>query len=541
MAAAPSDLTADVVVIGGGPGGSTTATMLARKGWQVLLFEREVFPREHVGESLLPASLPVLEELGVLPAVQAAGFLPKQGATMVWGRDRTPWSWYFRETNQQYPHAYQVWRPHFDHLLLDNSRANGVDVREGHQVVDVMFDAGRATGVRYTASGRTSGVAQARFVVDASGQGALLGRKLQVRQWDPFFQNLAVYGYFTGAQRLPEPDATNIFIESYAHGWFWHIPLHTGWMSVGAVVDSETGQEGLSRSGPDGFLREQMAQAPATARMLQQAELISGPFVTKDWSYVSDEVVGDGYILVGDAACFVDPLFSAGVHLALTAGVLAAAYVTTALQDPSMREAAGQVYKELYYKEYDHFRAMAQLFYASNRTVDSYFWEARRLLGAPEALSPRHAFIRGVAGQPPRGYERVVLDQGHAPDAFIDSLRLVESERVERRQRWEQGLTRLDEAVPQLAADVHVQRKPVLAAGEFVWGDVLINASYPEGLPCSRLVAILVSRIDGQRSVAELLAQLCEGSETAQSEKIVASVLATLRILYVDGTVEALI
>jgi len=541
MAAPPSDLTADVVVIGGGPGGSTTATMLARKGWQVLLFERDVFPREHVGESLLPASLPVLEELGVLPAVQAAGFLPKQGATMVWGRDRTPWSWYFRETNQQYPHAYQVWRPHFDHLLLDNSRANGVDVREGHQVVDVMFDAGRATGVRYTASGRTSGVAQARFVVDASGQGALLGRKLQVRQWDPFFQNLAVYGYFTGAQRLPEPDETNIFIESYAHGWFWHIPLHTGWMSVGAVVDSEIGQAGLSRSGPDGFLREQMAQAPATSRMLQQAELISGPFVTKDWSYVSDEVVGDGYILVGDAACFVDPLFSAGVHLALTAGVLAAAYVTTALKDPSMREAAGQVYKELYYKEYDHFRAMAQLFYASNRTVDSYFWEARQLLGAPEALSPRHAFIRGVAGQPPRGYERVVLDQGHAPDAFVDSLRLVESERVERRQRWEQGLTHLYEAVPQLAADVHVQRKPVIAAGEFVWGDVLINASYPEGLPCSRLVAILVSRIDGQRSVAELLAQLCEGSEAAQSEKIVASVLATLRILYVDGTVEALI
>jgi hypothetical protein len=311
-------------------------------------------------------------------------------------------------------------------------------------------------------------------------------------------------------------------------------------MSVGTVVDSETGQEGLSRSGPEGFLQEQIAQASATSHMLQQAELVSGPFVTKDWSYVSDEVVGDGYILVGDAACFVDPLFSAGVHLALTAGVLAAAYVTTALKDPSMREAAGQVYKELYDKEYDHFRAMAQLFYTSNRTVDSYFWEARRLLGASESLSPRHAFIRGVAGQPPRGYERAVLDQGHAPDAFIDSLRLVESERVERRKRWEQGLSRLHEAVPQLAADVHVQRKPVIAAGEFVWGDVLINASYPEGLPCSRLVAILVSRIDGQHSVADLLAQLCEESEAAQSDKIVASVLATLRILYIDGTVESL-
>ena len=132
MALVPSaDLTADVIVIGGGPGGSTTATMLARQGWQVLLLERERFPRDHIGESLLPASIPVLEELGVLPAVQAAGFLQKWGATMVWGTDKTPWSWYFRETNQRYPHAYQVWRHHFDQLLLDNSRAHGVEAREG--------------------------------------------------------------------------------------------------------------------------------------------------------------------------------------------------------------------------------------------------------------------------------------------------------------------------------------------------------------------------------------------------------------------------
>src|SRR5688572_30403437 len=150
---------ADVIVIGGGPGGSTAATMLARKGWQVLLFERERFPRDHVGESLLPATLPVLEELGVLPAVQAAGFLPKQGATMVWGKNPAPWSWYFRETNQRYPHAYQVWRPDFDQILLDNSRSHGVEVREGHQVRDVCFEQGRAVGVRYMASDGTSGEA----------------------------------------------------------------------------------------------------------------------------------------------------------------------------------------------------------------------------------------------------------------------------------------------------------------------------------------------------------------------------------------------
>src|SRR5437016_4669566 len=258
-----ADLTADVIVIGGGPGGSTTATVLARQGWQVLLLERERFPRDHIGESLLPASIPVLEELGVLPAVQEAGFLQKWGATMVWGTDQTPWSWYFRETNPRYPHAYQVWRPHFDQLLLDNSRAHGVEVREGHQVVEVLFEDDRARGVGYTADG-TAGIARARFVVDASGQGALLGRTLQLRRWDSFFQNLAVYGYFAGAQRLPVPDNTNIFIESYPHGWFWHIPLHTGQTSLGAVVDSRTGQEGLRRSGPRRFLLDQIAQAPHT-------------------------------------------------------------------------------------------------------------------------------------------------------------------------------------------------------------------------------------------------------------------------------------
>ena len=382
-----ADLTADVLVIGGGPGGSTAATMLARKGFQVVLLEREHFPREHIGESLLPASIPVLEELGVLPAIQEAGFLRKWGATMVWGKEDAPWSWYFRETNQKYPHAYQVWRPHFDQLLLENSRAHGVDVREGHAVRAVLFEDGRAVGVRCAADSAGEFTARAAFIVDASGQSALLGRQLQVRRWDPLFRNLAVYGYFAGTQRLAAPDETNILVESYPHGWFWDIPLHTGWMSVGAVVDSRSAQEAMRHSSPARFLMEQIAQAPHTRRMLREAELVSGPFVLKDWSYVSDEVVGDGYILVGDAACFVDPLFSSGVHLALMAGVLAAAYVTTALKDPSMREAAGRVYRDLYYKEYGHFRDMAALFYASNRTVDSYFWEARRLLGNGD-LSP---------------------------------------------------------------------------------------------------------------------------------------------------------
>ena len=178
----------DVVVIGGGPAGSAASAVLASQGLRVLLLERERFPRPHVGESLLPASIPVLEELGVIPSVEQAGFLPKWGATMVWGRSRQPWSWYFRETNQSYPHAYQVWRAEFDQILLDNSRQRGVDVREGHHVSEVVFQDGRAAGVRFRDERGQERFAEARIVIDASGQNGLLGRQLGLREWDSFFQ-----------------------------------------------------------------------------------------------------------------------------------------------------------------------------------------------------------------------------------------------------------------------------------------------------------------------------------------------------------------
>jgi halogenation protein CepH len=147
---------------------------------------------------------------------------------MVWGSDKTPWSWYFKETNQRYPHSYQVWRPQFDPLLLDNSRSADVDVREGHWVSQVLFDDGRVIGVRYPGVDTPRRTAWANMVVDASGQGGLLAHQLQLRQWDLFFRNLAGYGYFDGVRRLPHPDQTNIFIESYPQGWLWTIPLHTG-------------------------------------------------------------------------------------------------------------------------------------------------------------------------------------------------------------------------------------------------------------------------------------------------------------------------
>ena len=539
------DLNADVIVIGGGPAGSAAATMLARKGWQVTVLEREKFPRDHVGESLLPASIPVLEELGALPAVESAGFLPKYGATMVWGSGDTPWSWYFKETSQRYPHSYQVWRPQFDQILLDNAKAQGVTVLEGHHVTEVIFDGGEAVGVEFTNANGDAGEGQARFIVDASGQSTLLARHLESKEWDPFFQNLAVYAYFTGAKPLPEPDQNNIFIESYRHGWLWTIPLHTGRSSVGVVVDSETGKEGIQQNGAKAFLEAQLAQSSHTRTMLENAEMDSEPTVVMDWSYTAGKMYGPGYILAGDAACFVDPLFSSGVHLALMSGVLAAAYVTTALNTLSMAEEAGQVYQELYLKEYNQFREMARLFYSSNLSAESYFWEARRITNSDE-YSPRHSFIQAVAGQPPRGYERVVLDRGQAPEKFIESVRTVETERLVRTQ-WLAALAadpqrnQILNAVPRLAKGVQVQRKPVLAEGEFVPGQVLNTVSQPEGTPCSPLVAAVIGEIDGQRSVSDIVDGMGQHLDQAAHAQLEEAVSRTIEILYVDGTVAGLV
>jgi FAD-dependent halogenase len=529
-----------IVVIGGGPGGSTAATMLARKGHDVRLFERERFPREHIGESLLPASMPVLEALGVSQAMEEAGFLKKWGATMVWGTGSEPWSWYFRETNRRFPHSYQVSRPEFDQLLLENSRRHGVEVHEGERVEEVLFAEGRATGLRVMDETGRVRVEAADFVVDASGQAAVIGRARDLRRWDPFFRNMAVYGYFSGAGRLPDPDGTNILVESYPNGWFWTIPLHTGLTSVGAVVDRETTLERVRGGELRAFLLQELAAAPKTASLLQGAELVSGPFSVRDWSYVSDSIVGDGFTLVGDAACFVDPLFSSGVHLALSAGVLGAAYVTTALKDPRLAAAAAPVYQELYYTQYRRFHEMAKLFYSSNRTTESYFWEARRLLGDGQGYSPREDFIRAVAGQPPEGYERVVLAQGSLPRPFIDGVTRAENEMTSRRARISLAGEALTRAVPRLAPDAKISPSPVLGPDEFEWGYVLTSKARPEGVACSGLVADLLRRIDGRRPVSKLLQVMTATYPPRARVQVRENLLFALRTLYVEGAIEEL-
>ena len=536
--------TCEIAVIGGGPGGSCAATILADAGFDVVLLERAHFPREHVGESLLPASLPILERLGVMPAIEAAGFVTKRGATMVWGTDPEPWSWYFEDSPRvAHPTSFQVVRSQFDAILLDNAREHGVEVLEGATVTDVVFDGERAAGVQY-ATDAGAGSLSARFIVDASGQSALLSRKLDLRQWDSFFRNLAVYGYYRGARRLEPPNEGNIFIEAFEHGWLWLIPLHTGVVSVGAVVDKEIGQVGLRDATPREFLGAQISQAPHLASMLHEASLVDEPQVVRDWSYTSSAIAGDGFVLVGDAACFIDPLFSSGVHLALNSGRLAAAYVRSSLHDPSMREAAGAAYKRLYDRQYEYFHLMAQLFYSTNRTADSYFWEARRqVIGDEQGLTPREAFVQAVSGHPPQGYERVVLEHGDAPEGLVEEVQQVDTLLDERRREMQalsqasDGTNGLMRLVPVLAATLSLGREPILAGDEFQWSHVLSGPGLPDGLPISADSATFVAKIDGRSSLAEIVEALQAEHPPQAAPVIERDVLAALSELYVGGVV----
>ena len=485
----------------------------------MVLFERERFPRAHVGESLLPATLAILDDIGVLPAIAAEGFVRKAGATMSWGRDAQPWSWYFAETNRRFPHSYQVWRPRFDQILLEHSARCGVRVRQGEAIRSV-----NENGVELANGARV----EASMVVDATGQSALLACTHGLQEWDPFFRNLAVYAYFDGGRHLDPPDDGNIFIEAYEHGWLWKIPLAGGVSSVGAVVDRDFGAAGIRKRGRKRFFREQVAAAARSNAMLEGAELREGPFAVRDWSWCASAMTGPGFVLVGDAACFIDPLFSTGVHLAVSGAHLAAAYVTTALRTPSFGSAAAESYERLYRTQYRHFHELATLFYASNRARDSYFWEARRLTGATHR-DPRTAFVRAVSGQAAAGYERSVLGHGVLPDDFATALQAELASRESRRMRPD-GATRV-----RTAPGLEVRGAAVLGDGCFEPGYVIAGPGRDD-LPVSTLVASLAhhARDDTLDAIAARIAQ----ANDADAEQVREATVAAAELLIADGVLE---
>jgi flavin-dependent dehydrogenase len=327
----------DVVVIGGGPAGSTAATLLARRGYKVIALEKAHHPRFHIGESLLPMNLPIFERLGVLDKVRALGVF-KPGADFEADNERGYNTYAFaRAIGNSPPHAYQVWRQDFDKMLFDHARASGADAREGHEVLGVEQTSPRDSRLDVRTDDGQSYSIQTRYVVDASGRDAFLSAKKKLRRKNDLHQSAAIFGHFRGAAQRAGEDAGNISIYRFDFGWMWMIPLPDGVMSVGAVCRPEYLKQRKGRTVE--FLLETLKLNTALWQRLEHATLIADEVrVTGNYSYDSARMGGPGWVLIGDAFAFLDPVFSSGVYLAMSGAEQAVAVVDTSLREPK-REA----------------------------------------------------------------------------------------------------------------------------------------------------------------------------------------------------------
>lgn len=323
----------DVIVIGGGPAGATAATLISQQGFRVQLFERETFPRYHIGESLIPETYWVLQRLGMLEKMSASHFVKKFSVQFVTASGVESAPFYFHDNK---PHdcsqTWQIKRSEFDEMMLNNAREHGVHVHQGSRVREVYFEGDRATGIQVTdAQGVTRDV-RASVIVDASGQSSLLINKLNLRVSDPQLNKGAIWTYYRGAFRDSGIDsgATIVLSLRGKEGWFWYIPLHDDIISVGVVADFDYLFKG--RDSHEATFAEEMEKCPALKSRVAPGERVEPFRATKDYTYKAKQAAGDGWVLVGDAFGFLDPLYSSGVLLALVSGQRAADAIVEGLR-----------------------------------------------------------------------------------------------------------------------------------------------------------------------------------------------------------------
>jgi FAD-dependent halogenase len=394
----------DVVVIGGGPGGSTLATLVTMAGHNVVLLEKEKFPRYQIGESLLPSTVHGICRLtGAADEIAKAGFVKKRGGTFRWGANPEPWTFAFSVSPKMTgdtSHAFQVERSKFDHILLNNARHTGVDVREQHTVNDAIDDGTRIRGVTYTDPAGNTGTIHAKYVVDASGNKSHIYQRAGAsRQYSEFFRSLALFGYFEGGKRMPEPNNGNILCAAFESGWFWYIPLSDELTSVGAVVRREDAAK--IQGDPEEALKALIAECPMISEYLRNATRVTeGQYgelrVRKDYSYANTRFWRPGIALVGDSACFVDPVFSSGVHLATYGALLAARSINSILAGTIDEETAFREFEERYRREYGVFYEFLVSFYDVHEDENSYFWSAKKV--TDDTTTDLESFVNLIGG-----------------------------------------------------------------------------------------------------------------------------------------------
>jgi flavin-dependent dehydrogenase len=398
----------DVIVVGGGPAGSTAATYLARLGYKVLLLERDEFPRHRIGESLLPSMMPVLEDFGLVDACRKAGFVEKTGATFIWGKTREPWDIRFADTPfLPSAFAFHVDRAAFDKILLDNARACGTEVLRA-RVNGPLTEDGRVVGVTYEDADGKSVTARASYVVDASGAASVIGRNVTERRYDDKMRQVALYSYYRNIRGAEGFRRGHITVESSPKGWFWFIPMDSeelGEVSLGLVTGQEFTDE-IRTKGAEAFYEEALSLAPNVREMIgPDAQRVKPINIVRDWAYTCDKAAVPGCYLVGDAAAFLDPLLSTGVSLAMLAGYSASVCIHSALSEPSMEQEATEFYANNYRQMYEVTRDFLHYFYAGNASAhpNDIFWNARRALKFDENIGAKQAFsffINTIPGNP---------------------------------------------------------------------------------------------------------------------------------------------
>jgi flavin-dependent dehydrogenase len=338
-------LSCDVLVIGGGPGGSAVATLLARRGRKVVLLEKSRHPRAHIGESLLPWSMPLLAELGILDQMEGGIGIVKRGVDFFADRERKSHQTYLfqRKWAEDAAHAFEVERSAFDELLFHNATKAGAFAEEGVRVRAVEFRGDAPTRVEARDEAGRERVFDARFVVDASGRDTFLANRFGLKRKNRKNASSALYGYFRDVPRLAGNYSGNLSLYWFEHGWIWLIPLPNGSMSVGVVCWPEYLK--TRDCSPEEFFLRTLALPPLLAERMRGAELEGKVRATGNYSYFSRTASGEGWLLIGDAFAFLDPVFSSGVHIALTSAFLAAETVDGILENPARARRLTRAYE----------------------------------------------------------------------------------------------------------------------------------------------------------------------------------------------------
>ena len=328
--------TYDVIVIGGGPAGSTFSTLLQQKGRRVLLLEKDHHPRFHIGESLLPMTLPILEKLGVSKQVDQIGIVKYGAEFNSLTEDNKRETFYFDfALDPDHPHAYEVRRSEFDEILFRNASKKGVDCREGTRVSDIMFNDNNFISVSAITEDGQSLNLQCQFLVDASGRESLLSRRKKLKKKSKKHNSSAIFGHFENVTRRDGKDEGNISMYWFEHGWFWLIPLKDGMMSVGAVCFPEYLK--TRDCSPEEFMQNTIRMSPGVSQRMKNATLSGEVRATGNFSYSSTRMYGkpgENYLLIGDAYAFIDPVFSSGVHIAMSGAENAATTIDACLGNP---------------------------------------------------------------------------------------------------------------------------------------------------------------------------------------------------------------